>query len=296
MTATSTVTGELVDWTAHGDRGWGRGTVRTDTRMVRLVGVVVGARPGDAIVATGEHVVDLKYGEQFQVASATLSAPVSAEGVVAWMAAALPNIGRKRAEELCRHFGGVAALWRVVEHTPERLAEVRGVTPDRAEEIRQAWLTTAGDRDDQIQLRAWGLTDAQLYRCMRHWRTAGAAVAAIRADPYDLYRHVDGFGWRRADVVARASRVAVDAPTRIASALAYVLETHLASGHVWMAPPHFQREACNLLGLDKSAVYRGIAAGMRGGDVVKRGGRVYSAAADRAEAELVRLLRERLTP
>lgn len=298
MTAdTTTLTGELIRWTMHGDRGWGRGIVRTsDGRDVTAVGVVVGARQGDGIEAHGVWETHAKFGPQFTVARARLTAPVSLDGVTAWLEAELPNVGAHRAVALVAHFGSVAELWRVIEHEPHRLAEVRGITAARSTEIRQAWLATSEDREHQIQLREWGLTSTQIHHCLQAWGSAERTVAAVGTNPYELHRKVTGFGWLRADVVAIQTRVPRDSPMRITSGLEYVLEQNLERGHVWMAPGHWQRAACELLGLDRSTVYRGIQLAMRDGAVVKRGPRMYLAAVERSERDLTRLILARVSP
>lgn len=289
MTAdTTTLTGELIRWTMHGERGWGRGIVRTADGDVQVIGVVVGARPGDGIEARGVFERHVRFGPQFNVSAAHLTQPVSVDGLAAWLEAELPGVGAHRAAVLVKHFGSMAELWRVIEHEPHRLAEVRGITAARATEIRQAWLTTSEDREHQVTLREYGLTSSQIHHCIGVWRSAERTVEAIRANPYELHRKVTGFGWKRADVVAVRTRVPRDAPMRITSGLEHVLEVHLERGHVWMAPGHWQRAAVELLGLDQSTVYRGIQTAMREGLVCKRGARMYLAAVERSERELVR--------
>lgn len=292
---TAELKGELTRWTQHGDKGWGLGVVAVDGGPpVAVTGVIVGARVGDRIEASGTHEVHPKYGPQFRVTRAVLSPPQSIDGVAAWLVDTLPNIGPRRARAMVEHFGGPAAMWLVIEHEPERLTEVQGITSERARDIRSAYLSGRDERDHQIQLRAWGLTDAQVHRCIRTWLTAEHACTVIRADPYELYRHVPGFGWSRADAVAARSGIPRDAPQRIATGLAYTLESHCDDGHVYMLPRAFQAGAERVLGLEPSLVLTGIRTAVRNAAIIKRGGRVYSAASEAWESELHGHLTERL--
>jgi exodeoxyribonuclease V alpha subunit len=301
------VVGELESWTAYGARGWGRGTLRVGVvggaprgrdgdagATLTIVGVIPGARPGDYVDAWGDHEAHAKYGDQFVVERASLSAPQSSDAVVAWLVATLPNVGDRRARQLVARFGD--DLWRVVEHEHERLTTVDGITGTRAAEIREAYLLASGDREAQVVLRSWGLTTAQIGRCVEQWFTADAAVHAIRQDPYALARSVDGFGWKRADEVARSSGLPASAPTRIAAAIDHALAEALQAGHVSMRPGYFRVAVEALLGPEvaRPDVMRGIATALRVGRVVKRGARVYLARADRDEDRLAGLIAHRL--
>lgn len=285
--------GSLADWTQFGMKSWGRGTLTVDDgAAVTVIGVIAGGRAGCYVTCDGRYEVHPKYGEQFVVVRAEVSAPNTAAAAIAWIAATFPHVGRRRAQAMVDQFGGVEALWQVLVTAPDRLTAISGVTLARAEEIRAAYLDALGDRDSQITLRGWGLTASQIGRCVAHWRTAAAAVQAIRADPYELYRQVDGFGWTRADGVARATGIPLDAPTRIAAAIDHVLRRSHGDGHVYMRPGFFSREARELLGdgVPAAAVRAGISRALRAGYVVKRGARVYLSHVDKAEQQLAELI------
>jgi len=293
----TTIRGELASWRQHGDSGWGVGVVRgADGSTTSIVGVVVGAREGDAIEATGRLRRDPKWGEQLKVESATIAPPVSIDGAIAWLVATMPNIGEIRARRLVEHFGGVDALWVAIESAPGKLALVEGISSARALEIQAAYRAARADREHQITLRGWGLTSAQIGRCLTEWLTAEHAVERIRADPYELFRKVHGFGWSRADAVARKSGIARDAPQRIAAGIEYVLDEHSNDGHVSMRPRVFQAEVERVLGAGRDAVMVGIRTAVARGVIVKRGARIYSRRLETLESAVYRGLAERVVP
>lgn len=292
---TETLRGDVETWQIYGSKGWGWGHVRSvEGAMVKASGVIPGIRAGDHVDATGAT-VDGKYGLEFRVTSAKLTQPSTDDGAETWLAERLPNIGAERARKLIAHFGGAAALWAVIDTAPHRLAEVHGITTVRAEEIRQTWLSVREDREHEVALCDLGLTPAQIARCRVRWMTCAAALTAIRTDPYALMREVPGFGWARADGVARRSRLPLDSPCRITAACAHVLTEHAAQGHVWMPSGHYQRAVMTLLGLDQATVYDGIIAAVTRGLLVRRGKRIYLSSLDREESEVHRLLVGRLS-
>lgn len=291
--------GSLIEWREFGSKSWGRGSMRVDDSIeaLTIVGVIAGAREGCALEVSGRHELHPRFGAQFIVLRAQVAAPRTEEGVIAWIAATFPNVGRGRAAALLEHFrGDVELLWQTVVDAPERLTEVRGITADRARDIRDAYLLARDDRDSQISLRGWGLTDGQIGRCIKHWHSASAAVRAIQANPYALFHHVDGFGWSRADAVARASGVPPDAPTRIGAAIEHTMLERVSAGHIYMQPGYLSRAVRELLGPDCSpdAMRAGIITALREGVIVKRGARVYLRVIDRVEWNLATLVTVRL--
>jgi exodeoxyribonuclease V alpha subunit len=62
-----------------------------------------------------------------------------------------------------------------------------------------------------------------------------AVVGVLRADPYQLIRHVKGYGFKKVDSIARAMGVPKDHPGRIKAGILYVASEELSSGHTWTA-------------------------------------------------------------
>jgi exodeoxyribonuclease V alpha subunit len=292
--ADATLTGTLTKWTQVNPSGWGHGIITTASASVRVAGTISGARAGDSIECTGYHEHHPRFGEQFAIKRATVTVPQSQDAVVSWLSATWPNIGATRARALLDHFGGPDGLWHAVEHTPERLAEVRGITLERTQEIRTAYLGVRDGREHEIELRQW-LSESQIGRCkMVFGQRAADVVAVIKQDPYVLYLRVEGIGWPTADVIALKSGIPRDAPMRIASALTYALEQHTAEhGHVYMRPGPYREAAMSLLGLDTHPVMREIDRALGAGRIVRRGGRIYTAGMERLECELAELISER---
>ncbi len=267
-----------------------------DSATVPIVGVIAGARVGHSIEVEGRNETHPRFGEQFIVTRAQVTAPRSVDGAIAWIASTFPHVGRRRAEALVKHFPSVDALWSAIVHAPQQLAEVHGITLERASEIRTAYLAARDDRDQQIALRGWGLTDSQVGRCIKHWGDASTAVEHIRANPYELFHRVDGFGWARADSVARASGIPDDAPVRVSAAIEHVMLKHLSAGNIHMVPGHLVREVRELLGgsVDPRVSTAGCMRAVRSGALVKRAARVYLQSIERSEAQLATLVTVRL--
>lgn len=292
---TVTLKGSLVNHRVLTPAGWSIGDIEVPGNpcLVRLVGKLLNVRVGDTVEVRGFHSTHPKYGDQFQVQSCTPVQPDTSAGVVLWMTSRLPDIGATRARALVETFG--ADLWSIIEKEPQRLTEVAGITEKRALAIGAAYAEVAHEREHMSLLRGWGLTENQINRCRGAWGTLSSVVEHVRADPFELASVVDGFGFKRADHVARKMGIAMDAPGRIRAAILYMLE-HAATqdGHVFMWGGKLRELSARLLGVPEQLVIAQIFAVIEMQRCVRRGARVYAAKLDRAEdgcaKNLLRLL------
>lgn len=226
--------GELLSFTVRGNDFWGVGTLRTqhDGGDVTIVGKVLGAHPGDTLELDGEWSSHPKFGRQFKLRRADVVLPSDTSGVVGWLSAKLPQISRRRAEVLVQAHG-VEELWRLLERADvEALCVVDGINAERAEEIITAYRAHRLDRDRIVRLKQWGLTDNQIARVIAEW--GDEAERRLEDNPYDLIACVPGFGWQRADQVARRMGVPLDAPARLRAGLMHAMTEAAGGGHVYV--------------------------------------------------------------
>jgi exodeoxyribonuclease V alpha subunit len=231
---TETVRGELLDFRVVGSDFWGFGQLRTlhDGGVVKLTGKLLGANVGDTLEVEGVHATG-KYGAEFKVRGCRVILPADAAGVVGWLAAKLPQISSRRAEQLVERFG-VDGLWRVLDAGDvEPLCAVDGITPRRAGEILTAYLLHKGERDRFVQLRGWGLTDHQIAKVIERW--GEHAEQQISDNPYRLIEEVKGFGWERADAVALRMGLRRDDPARLCAGLVHAMGIATQAGHCYAA-------------------------------------------------------------
>jgi exodeoxyribonuclease V alpha subunit len=231
--AGDTLKGELVDFQVRTADHWGTGTLRTghDAGHVKITGKVLGAKPGDTVEVQGWF-EETKWGRSFKVRSCEVVIPTDASGVVGWLASKLPQISRRRAEQLVERFG-VEGTWAVLEDRDvNALCVMDGITPDRAEAIVEAYALEKNDRDRVVRFKSWGLTDNQIGKVLAEW--GASTEAKLQENPYLLIKCVDGFGWVKADAVAKRMGVANDSPARIAAGILDVMAEAVQMGNVYV--------------------------------------------------------------
>ena len=232
---TDTIRGVLRSFVVRGADYWGTGTVETkhDGGRVAIVGKVLGAKEGDTVEIEGDFTRHERFGPQFKIKSCRVVLPMDVSGVVGWLASKLPQISRRRAEALVQEHE-VEGLWDILDRGDiDTLTQTGGITPARAEAIVEAYRESKGDRDRMVLFKSWGLTDNQIGRVLEKW--GDDAVDAIKRDPYLLLEQVSGFGWKRADEVARAMGVKLDDPSRLAAGLMHAMTMASTEGHCYCA-------------------------------------------------------------
>ena len=204
--------------------------------LVPVVGNLAQARHGMEVRLWGEWVTHPQYGEQFRFLRYEIARPLTSDAIQRFLAGgAIRGIGPATAALLVARFG--ENTLRVLEEEPERLCEIRGIGPRKADAIREAWHRHA-EADSQgvlMRLQGMGITAAQAIRIHRHY--GAEAVAAVGSNPYQLAMEVEGIGFRTADRIARALGVPHSSPFRLQAGLIFALQEAAQQGHCFL-PKH----------------------------------------------------------
>ena len=187
---------------------------------------------------------DGKYGYQFKVQHWREVVPPTIDGVRAYLASGLlKGIGSKTAEAIVQRFG-VQSL-HVLEHTPEKLLEIRGITEEKLEEIKAGYAESKVMRDLLAILAPFKVTPNTAMKIYQHFGTGG--VELIRESPYCLCQ-VPGFGFRRVDAIVQKSGGNLHDPMRVQGALIYALEkSRNEKGHLYLEAEVLIQTALQLL-------------------------------------------------
>lgn len=272
---TETVSGELVSHRVVGEDFWSIAKVRTKEHgEITAVGKLLGAELGDTIELEGIWDHHKTFGKQFRVRECMVLLPRSDNGVIAWLSSRLKHVGKSRAEEMLKHFGGAEGLWKAIEDTPERLTEIKGISAERVDEIVEAYQRFRADRDRIIRFKRWGMTDNQIAKVIAKW--GDEAEARMRANPYELAYFVDGFGFIKADAIAQRMGVPLDASPRIQCGLTHTMKQAAGHGHCYVASGKLVRIAADkVLRIDGDIVAKELAIMKKSGALVQHGARTF---------------------
>lgn len=225
-TTSDVVTGEVLSVRVISEN-WGRLELAGGAVVT---GAVLGFYVGDTVEARGKW-TETKFGRQLKAQTIRTTLASDTKGAIAWLASRLPGLGKRRATELVERFG-VPALYEVIAQRPEELCVVKGITAELAEKIREEHERVRGETEEMTTLLGWGLTDGQIRRCKEAWQKK--VLEVLRADPYRLAEEVYGFGFKRADEIARKMGLPTDHPRRLQACCLHVLREAEGDGHCFV--------------------------------------------------------------
>lgn len=221
----------------------GSSNERTD-----VVGTLLGFDVGDTVEVEGAWEKHPRFGERFKAKAIRVLVPTDASGAIAWLMGRMPQIGRRLATAMVERWG-LPTLWDVLAERPHELVELRGITLERAKAIGEAYQAHRAERDRMVELKGWALTDNQIARLTKAW--GAHVIERLREDPYAAIEHVDGFGWARADDLARRMGLPAAHPSRIRAALLHILDEAAGAGHCYVPLPKLLKLAAKALRREK---------------------------------------------
>ncbi len=239
--------------------------VPSERRTLRASGVMPGLRVGDPVALTGKWSDSKKWGLELKVERYEIRVPQSKSGIRKYLSSGLvPGIGRAMAERLVDHFG--PETLEVIDSNPERLLEVEGIGPKRAQSIRRALDKQRGLRDVMVFLQGHGVAAG---RAARIYKAYGAdTIRRVQQNPYRLADDVFGIGFLIADQIAETLGVEQRSPFRIQAGIVYELGKATEEGHLYLPEELLVSRAAARLQVERGLVLAQLPQLLRGEQVV----------------------------
>ena len=170
--------------------------------------------------------------------------PPTIEGVLGYLSSGLlKGIGPKTAEAIVQRFGTDSLD--VIEHHPEKLLEIKGITGEKLEEIKAGYAESKAVRDLMTVLAPFKLTPKTAMKIYEHFGPDGAAL--LRKSFYQLCQ-IPGFGFKKVDAIVIKSGGNLHDPMRVQGALFYAIEkSRTEGGHLYVEAEKLLGEGLALL-------------------------------------------------
>ncbi|MBH0229970.1 ATP-dependent RecD-like DNA helicase [Halobacillus yeomjeoni] len=186
---------------------------------------------GEAYIFYGEFQNHKKFGMQYEVEMYNRVLPETKDGLVMYLSSDLfHGIGKKTAERIVDHLGEQAIS--VILEDKEALRSVPRLPKEKADQLYDALKEHQGLEHVMIHLSQYGFglkLSQKIYEAFKD-----QALTIIEEDPYQLVFNVEGFGFHRADEIAKIQNLPHDHPTRIRAACLYILQKSMSDGHVYL--------------------------------------------------------------
>ena len=214
---------------------------------ITCVGFCKGLSQGENIAAEGEYVEHPVYGKQLKISSYRTVIPKDSASMERYLGSgAIKGIGAALASRIVKKFGD--DTFRIIEEEPERLAEIKGISMRKAQEIAMQMEEKKDLREALVYLQQYGISNTL---AVKIYNTYGAEIYSVmRENPYRLAEDVSGIGFKIADEIATQIGIHTNSDYRIRSGVFYTLLQSVGEGHCYL-PMHLLLErAHGLLGVE----------------------------------------------
>ena len=233
--------------------------------LVPVIGHAPAIGAGEWITATGIWFSDRQHGLQFKADTLKATPPTGVEGIEKYLASGyMRGIGPAMAKRIVTLFG--EATFEIIEAYPERLIEVAGIGPKRAERIVKGWAEQKAVREIMIFLHAHGVGTARAVRIFKTYQYD--AIKVMTEDPYRLARDIRGIGFRTADAIAMRLGLEKNAPQRLRAGVSFALQTAMDEGHCGLPTERLAVLAQKLLEVDADLVRAAVKEELQRGEEV----------------------------
>lgn len=218
---------------------------------ITVVGTIPMCTPGEHLAVTGHWEDHTTHGPQFRAEFLERVMPSGAEAIETYLSSrAIKGIGPRTASRIVKLFGD--QTFEIMEQHPERLAEVPGISPQKAKAIGQSFQKQFGMRKLLEFLLSNGLPGEL---AMPLYKAYGdLAMDALRDDPYLLTEDYFGAAFAAVDQFAVHQGIEAEDFRRVQAATVYTLRHNLGNGHTFLPAEKLCAATATMINVDPDVV------------------------------------------
>ena len=224
-------------------------------QMVTVVGTIPLPTVGERLMVTGRWSTHASYGRQFEAEFLERLMPQTAMEILNYLSSrSIKGIGPRMAARIVEQFGSETLL--VMEREPERLAEVSGISREKACKIGEEFRLQVGMRQ-LMEFFALHHLPAEL--AVRTYKLYGDnTIELLYDDPYLLMEEGLEAPFGAVDRFAIELGVAGDDPRRVEAGILFELNYNLLAGHSFLPEEKLVPATAQLLSVEPESVRQGI--------------------------------------
>ncbi len=215
------------------------------------VGNLPSVTVGENVCVTGTVIVHPTYGEQLKVESCVQTVPTNEKGIERYLASGIiKGIGKVTARNIVAKFG--ADTFNIIGNNPERLAEIRGISENKAMQIGEIFHEQAELRRVVMFMQKYGVSTANALKIYKKYK--GSAISVVEKNPYALTEDIFGIGFTTADKIAYNMGISPSSEYRIEAGIKYVLTLALNDGSLYLPMERLVEDTARLLDIDRELI------------------------------------------
>lgn len=203
----------------------------TEEELVTVVGCFPYAAAGESMIISGSWTTHSVHGRQFKAEYAQRLLPSSSNAIYDYLAGgAVRGIGPATALLIVNRFGDKSLD--VLEHAPEKLASIKGISLQKATQMSETFRRQTGMRRLMEFICSFGLRPILAIRMYRYY--GDTAVKILQDNPYIIATPHIGGTFSEADDMALELGIELNSQNRIAAAAVFELEYNAGAGHCFI--------------------------------------------------------------
>ncbi len=222
-----------------------------EEQPVTAVGCVPYASPGETVSISGSWTVHPSHGRQFKIESCSRRLPDTAENIYDYLCSGcIKGIGPATAALIVNRFS--ANSLNIIENYPERLAEIKGISMQKANEISAAFR-----RDHTVRRLSelMAVHEISPVYALRLYKYYGAdAYEMVCENPYILVSEAVGGNFFDADKLAVELGFDGDDMSRMCAAITFELQHNSNNGHCFIPRNKLIAATAQLIYVDESDI------------------------------------------
>ena len=231
------------------------GVFETEEEQFTVVGYLPFIRKGDSLRIVGKFVEHKDYGEQFKIETFEKLMPKTLGALETYLANGdIKGVGPATAAKIVNKFGEDTIY--VLKFEPEKLAQIKGITKDKAVEISESFIENWEVWQIVGFLERFGIGAESAKKV---YDLLGInAIAEIEADPYILIDISRGVDFKQIDQMAIQLGVERENQKRVKSGIKYALIKITYNGHCCTLKENLIEYVKTLLNVSEPVIEDGI--------------------------------------
>jgi len=231
--------------------------IRCGSEVITVVGYMPFINEGETVRITGSWVMHPDYGKQLKAEMYEKILPQTEEAVEKYLASGIiKGVGPVTAAKIVERFGKEALD--IIQFRPELLAEIKGISLNKALNIAEAFNQQKELRAVVMFLQQYGISPVYSAKIFKVF--GEKAIEEIKANPYKLADRISGIGFKTADRIAMSIGIDPSSRYRVCSGIKYVLSQAASSGHTFIPSDKLKEYTSELLQINLEDIQQALVA------------------------------------
>lgn len=250
------ITGEVVDIRYKNEvNSYTIADIETDEELTTVVGYLPFINCGETLKLTGKFVEHKEYGRQFKIDTFEKMMPQTMGSLQRYLANGnIKGVGEATAKRIVDRFG--EATIKILKDEPIRLAEIRGISENKAREISESFIQNWEVWQIVGFLEKFGIGAEYAKKVFELYGTN--AIEEIESNPYVLIDLTRGIDFKQIDQMALEIGINYDNEKRITSGIKYGLIKITYNGHSCVLKENLIEFVIQLLDVSSENVEDGL--------------------------------------